>query len=822
MLRVSTGVIWGMTWVVSGMAAGAPADVVTLADQQAAQRWAQTHLVEPRAPGPRQAELQVWACHGPLLRDGRAGGPLVIAGREFQHGLLAHAPSKIVVQLAAPGRTFSALVGLDSNELTRPGLGSVVFSVTVAGKRVAQSSVLREGMPAERLSAELAGASSLVLEVSDAGDGIASDHADWADIQVELADGRTVLVSDLPEATAGDVLPLSFVYDGVPAKWLLPAWDRQDDTQVLAQTRVRRTTTWTDPQTGLEVRCVSIAYRDFPVVEWTVHFHHRGPEASPILEDIRAIDVRWPVPPGDACVLHGCRGDACTPDSYQPYAVPLAPGAHHTFAPPGGRPTEEAFPYFNLAWQDAGVIAALGWPGQWSATFARDAEDTVHLVGGQEQTHFRLLPGETARTPLVALLFWQGGDWIRAQNIWRRWMVAHNLPRPGGQVVPTHYGSCWSADLNPSAEEELAIIAGFEREGIQLDYYFIDAGWYPHQGSWWQAGTWEVDTTRFPRGIREVANRVHQNGTKFVLWFEPERVVDGSWLSEHHPEWILKSGDARLVNLGHPEAWRWVVQRIDSLITSEGVDVYRQDFNMQPLACWRAVDAPDRQGLTEMRHIEGYLAFWDELLRRHPGLYIDTCASGGRRNDLETLRRSVPLLRSDCFAPAETQQAHTMGLALWMPYFGSGMHPADEYWYRSCIFPASRIGMDTRRTDQDYPLLKRMIHEFRQVEPYLLGDFYPLTPHSLGLDVWVGWQFDRPEQGSGIVQVFRRGESPYETARLKLRGLDPAAIYRLQSFDGRPSVEHGGAELMEHGLLIDLPQPRSSGIIRYARREGGL
>ena len=68
-----------------------------------------------------------------------------------------------------------------------------------------------------------------------------------------------------------------------------------------------------------------------------------------------------------------------------------------------------------------------------------------------------LLPGEEVRTPLTVLQFWDG-DWIRAQNIWRRWMVEHNLPRPGGRLVTTHYGSCWSVTLNPSAEEELALL----------------------------------------------------------------------------------------------------------------------------------------------------------------------------------------------------------------------------------------------------------------------------------------------------------------------------------------------------------------------------
>jgi alpha-galactosidase len=795
----------------------AQSPVVSPADLKAAQHWMNRHLVDTDPRKPRRAELQVWACHGGMLRNGRAGKPLVIADREYPRGLIAHAPSKVVVQLDSPGKTFSALVGLDSNERTRSGLGSVVFSVSVGGKVAARSPVLREGMKGVPLAVDLGGATSFVLEAGDAGDGISSDHADWADAKVVLADGRELWLGDLPEASGARELPFSFIYGGTPSRWLLPGWDRKDETKILDANRVQRTATWTDPKTGLEMRCASVEYRDYPVVEWTVYFRNRGNADTPILQDIRALDVRIEKPPGGDFILRGCKGDDCTPDSYQPYAMTLGPGESRSFIPPGGRPTEVAFPYYNLTMPGGGVIVVLGWPGQWSATFAREAENSIHAVGGQERTHFKLRPGEEARSPLAVLLLWQGGDWLRAQNVWRGWMVQHNLPRPGGKLVTTHYGSCWSATLYPTAEEELAIVDGFQREGIRLDYYFIDAGWYPNRGSWVNVGTWEVDKTRFPRGVREVADRVHKNGAKFVLWFEPERVTDGSWLAVHHPEWILTGGGGRLLNLGNPEAWKWAVERIDGLITSQAIDVYRQDFNMQPLGCWRASDAADRQGLTEIRHVEGYLAFWDEILRRHPDLYIDTCASGGRRNDLETLRRSVPLLRSDCFSPAESQQAHTMGIALWMPYYGSGMYPGDVYWYRSCIFPASRVGLDTRKKDQDYALLKKMMTEFHEVEKYLLGDFYPLTSHSLALDVRAAWQFDRPEMGEGIVQVFRRDESPYETARFRLRGLEPEAVYRLKDFDHAQRTEARGRDLMETGLPISLPQRRSSCIVRYQR-----
>ena len=135
---------------------------------------------------------------------------------------------------------------------------------------------------------------------------------------------------------------------------------------------------------------------------------------------------------------------------------------------------------------------------------------------------------------------------------------------------------------------------------------------------------------------------------KLVVWFEPERVTAGTWLAENHPEWVLggkRRRAARTSATRRPA--KWLTDHIDQMITEQGIDLYRQDFNMDPLGYWRGNDAPDRQGITEIRHVEGYLAYWDELRRRHPDMPIDTCASGGRRNDLETLRRAVPLLRSD-------------------------------------------------------------------------------------------------------------------------------------------------------------------------------
>jgi len=64
-----------------------------------------------------------------------------------------------------------------------------------------------------------------------------------------------------------------------------------------------------------------------------------------------------------------------------------------------------------------------------------------------------------------------------------------------------------------------------------------------------------------------------------------------------------------VVSLGDPEAWKWIVERVDGIIREQGIDYYRQDVDTEPLKCWRDHDTPDRRGMTENLYVQGYLAF---------------------------------------------------------------------------------------------------------------------------------------------------------------------------------------------------------------------
>src|ERR1019366_10348191 len=91
--------------------------------------------------------------------------------------------------------------------------------------------------------------------------------------------------------------------------------------------------------------------------------------------------------------------------------------------------------------------------------------------------------------------------------------------------------------------------------------------------------------------------------------------------------------------------------------------------------------------------------------------------------------------------------------------------------------------------------------------------YYPLMTITRDNSAWIAWQFDRPEQSDGIVQVFRRANSPYESVRLKLRGLEPKAKYQITQLDRSEKLEMNGEELVQKGLPVAIDERPGVAII---------
>ena len=632
--------------------------------------------------------------------------------------------------------------------------------------------------------------------------------------------------------------PFSFRYDGQPVTEALREWRTDSVVRELDDSRIERTFTYTDSNTGLEVRCIVTEYCDYPAVEWVVFFENKGSEPTLVISDVQAADFSLLCTGMGDFVVHHADGSHADPTDFHPRDTKLTHGEELRFAPYGGRSSDGVLPYFNLKTPDGnGVIAAIGWTGQWAASFTQQSDADVKFQAGMETTRLKLHPGEKIRTPSILLCFWSENR-THGQNLFRSLLLDHYSPTSDGTLTDVPVGASPHSEIAFESTTESNMIEGITKvtsNELPIDTWWIDAGWYvcpdaATGGRNWArgVGNWDADPERYPNGMKPVADAAHQNGLKFLLWFEPERVMPSTWLYENHSEWLLappedlppelqyqKNDGFHLLNLGNPEALAWAKETFSGMIGEIGIDIYRHDCNIYPLHYWRDGEAPDRQGMTEIQYITGLYDFFDSLQRDHPNLLIDNCASGGRRLDFEMLRRSAALWRSDHCWDADVEQSMTYGLSLWMPLHGVGSISVDPYDFRSGMGTNFSASLSYYSDPAIWEPAVKLFKEYRAVRHLFHGDFYPLTPYSIFPDKWIAWQFHRSDLDEGMVQAFRRSGSDISNTVFKLQGLSPEVKYLVTNFDAPGTLQMTGQELMGEGLSISINQARGSVVIVY-------
>lgn len=625
------------------------------------------------------------------------------------------------------------------------------------------------------------------------------------------------------------VPPFSFVYDGHPSSEILNTWRVNRSDKKIDENRTARTLTYTDPKTHLEVQCQVVEHSDYPAVEWVVHFTNGGTADTPILEDVQALDVSLTRTSEGEFVLHHAKGSNHKIEDFQPADDALPPGSRRRIysfgVHPWGMSSVESLPFFNVEASGKGMIAAVGWSGAWSAEFIRDNSNGLQVRSGMDTTHLLLHPDETIRTPRMLILLWEG-DRIRAHNLWRRLLLEHYTPQPGKQ--PLQVPLCGMSWGEMTAVEQINKIEWWKAHDLPMECYWIDAGWSSTEadaGDCFNAAANRiVRKDLYPDGMKPVSDAAHRAGMQFLLWIWPHIARVGIEIGAEHPEWVLPGNG---LDHGDPEVNRWMIETNCHLVEEYGIDVYRQDGH----SIYPNDTSPDRIGISQIRYIEGFYEFWDALLRSHPNLIIDNCAGGGRKIDLETMQRSIPLWRSDYqsgpkglldFDPMGIQ-SQTWALSQWVPLSaGATGQGKSAYDVRSAYSPGLVVGwgfyektLDSK--DYDFDLCRKLLHEYLSLRKYFSGDYYPLTPYSLDAKAWMAWQFDRPDLGAGMVQAFRRAENTDESATYTLGGLDSTATYELTCLDAPGATRKLGRELTNEGISIRI-KDRPGAVIWLYRR----
>jgi alpha-galactosidase len=653
-------------------------------------------------------------------------------------------------------------------------------------------------------------------------------------------------------------LPFSFrCGDRSSREWIkietanIKSGDWQDD---LTRTH---TLTWKDDQTLLVCEMKLTEFQDFPAFQWVVYIRNDGQSDSPKVHDFWGIDTYWNAMDGVMPILHRSIGSPGHEDDFQfrsefmhnsmwdkrrriamdnPSNTAWAQ-ANAYLIPRDKRSSAVWLPFFNYQTGGDGLITGLGWSAAWRAYFDHQGGGKSTILAGVENFNSILHPGETVRSTLNLVLYWQG-EILHGQNMFRKLVLEHFTPHIDGKLVePPISGVVWGG---VPSKEHLEIIEQIKKYQIPLDVYWFDAGWYGtgvvpsysvFEGDWGpMAGDWRPNPNWHNGTLKPVSDAAHALGMKFLVWVEPCRAIHGRPITLEHPEYFLtgnadgkiRDGQTLLLDLGNPESLKWAIDVVSGLVRDYGIDWYEEDFNIEPNPYLEVADQPDRQGMNEMRFVEGHFAFWDALRKEFPNLAILNCASGGRRIDLETILRGQPLWRSDynCFpeATAESTQDQSCGIQYWLPIQGSmirGWMIFDTYEARCALSPGMENGI-VAKTEPEWLQIKANVEQAKRCKKYFYGDYYPLTNQQRNPAAWSAYHLYLPQEQEGMILAMRREKSDVQAMTFDLLTIDPAKRWKFEDYDSGKTWSASGKEIREKGFEIVIPNRRDSRLIFFS------
>jgi alpha-galactosidase len=260
------------------------------------------------------------------------------------------------------------------------------------------------------------------------------------------------------------------------------------------------------------------------------------------------------------------------------------------------------------------------------------------------QWHHVLEPGQTFVTVPVGIAVGTDG-YESAIGALTRYRREISRPHPDRDRLPVIFNDYMNTLLgDPTTDKLLPLVEAAARIGAE--YFCVDAGWYAEDGGWWETvGAWRPSSTRFPRGLGEVMDRIRAAGMRPGLWLEPEVVGVRSPVADELPEdAFFQRGSRRQVEHGryhldlrHPAAIAQLDATVDRLVDEFGVGYLKLDYNINPRGGTDVKAASAGDGL--LGHNRALLRWLDGLAARHPDLVLENCASGGMRMDYAMLAR---------------------------------------------------------------------------------------------------------------------------------------------------------------------------------------
>jgi alpha-galactosidase len=432
----------------------------------------------------------------------------------------------------------------------------------------------------------------------------------------------------------------------------------------------------------------------------------------------------------------------------------------------------------------------LGWSGNQVVGAERSPAGTRVLRGGEIilPDEVVLLEGQSYESP------WLYGSWGEGLDDFSSRFHQYVRSRPNHPRSPRPVlVNTWEAVY---FHHELPALIELAEKSAELgaERFVLDDGWFlDRRDDTSSLGDWVVDPSVWPDGLAPLSLRVHELGMEFGLWFEPEMINLNSELAREHPEWIFDAGHGpgapsryqHVLDLGHPAAWELAFQRISGLVDQLHIDFIKWDHNRY------LTDAGHSPGGEPgvSRHTHAAYRMMDALHEAHPGLEIESCASGGGRIDLGVLERSERVWPSDCNDPHDRLEIQKWtGLLLPPELQGTHIGAEDSHTthrvstldFRAATAVWGNLGveLDLRLLDEvQFADVKRWV-EFHKEHRRLLHSGTAVHADS---DPSVRLEGVVAQDGSEALYQFAVIDRPaqWPPNRLRFPGLDPDRHYRV-------------------------------------------
>ena len=269
----------------------------------------------------------------------------------------------------------------------------------------------------------------------------------------------------------------------------------------------------------------------------------------------------------------------------------------------------------NSTWQITASRYASGGGGMHAV------EVLVNFCNNQPVT---LQPGQSIALPGV--LFYNCRNKLD-MDAWKlhRWC---NTTHPRQEYPITYNTWLYRFDHFSPADILTQVPAAAE---LGFEYFVVDAGWFGNKGTWFKTvGDWEeTESSAMAGRLMEVSQAVRDAGMRFGLWFEIERSTYESKAYQAHPEFYTPGTDYPMFNFAKQEVRIHVLNLLDEMIKKYQIGYIKFDLNSD----LTTIEGDE----TLSKYFEGYRAFLVALKMMHPDVYLECCASGGMRFDLNNI-----------------------------------------------------------------------------------------------------------------------------------------------------------------------------------------